>query len=137
MPRIGDLAEVRKGRSLSEDPKGEHFQVWAAAIAFDGYIDPTKAKRVRMTEDEKDYLLVEKDLVLTVDGTVNKVAVVERPGLVCGGTCVLIRPKRPEDALRIFRFLRSPEGQRKLASLARGATIPHVNISDIREIEVP
>ena len=137
MQKIGDLAEVRKGKSLAEDPKGEHFQVWAAAIAFDGYIDRTMTKKVRISEDDTDCVLLENDLVLTVDGTLDKVAIVDRPGCVCGGTCVLIRPKLTEDGLRIFRYLRSSEGKKKMAGLKRGVTIPHINISDIREIEIP
>jgi len=136
MVRLGDIAEIRKGRAKHEDPDGDYLQVTAAAIDYNGRVNRLNTKKAFASEDDPT-ILRPNDVLLTVDGTTDNVALIKGDGLLCGSTCILIRPRKSGDAYRIFSHLRSYTGQEALKSLRKGDYVPHLNIKDIRNIDIP
>ena len=79
------------------------------------------------------------DLMLAREAPVGNVAIIP-PGLkVClGQRTVLIRPDRSRVNPRyLMYFLLSNQIQAKLQSLTAGATVSHLNMRDIRSLEIP
>jgi type I restriction enzyme S subunit len=78
------------------------------------------------------------DLVLAREAPVGQVVRVPRTPRIClGQRTVLIRP----DAARVYpRFLHywllGPDAQGPMAEQAAGATVPHLNVEDIRRLDV-
>src|SRR3989454_7406736 len=81
----------------------------------------------------------EGDLILAREAPVGNVAMIS-PGLkVClGQRTVLIRPDKSRiDANYLLYLLLGPGVQGKVNLLATGATVGHLNVKDIRELELP
>lgn len=81
----------------------------------------------------------EGDLVLAREAPVGNVAVIP-PGLrpILGQRTVLIRPDPSRIHPRYLQYrLLGPEAQHRMWSLANGATVPHLNMKDIRAFPLP
>ncbi len=78
------------------------------------------------------------DLILAREAPAGNVAVIpENLPLCLGQRTVLIRPKRAVfDSEFLALLLLQPEMQRKLLACSRGATVQHVNMKDIRALDV-
>jgi type I restriction enzyme S subunit len=79
------------------------------------------------------------DLILAREAPVGNVAIV-KPGLqpCLGQRTVLIRPDPTAVLPRYLMYLLlGDEVQERMWSLANGATVPHLNMSDIRALELP
>lgn len=80
----------------------------------------------------------ENDLILAREAPVGNVAIIRRGQNVClGQRTVLIRPdNRLVDPEFLVYYLLSPNIQHVLLNSANGATVSHLNMSDIRKLEI-
>lgn len=81
----------------------------------------------------------EGDLILAREAPVGNVAMIP-PGMrpILGQRTVLIRPDRAKVEPAYLQYLMlGREVQHRMLSLANGATVPHLNMKDIRELEIP
>lgn len=78
------------------------------------------------------------DLILAREAPVGNVAIVKEGQQVClGQRTVLIRPNRNiVDPEYLVHYLLSPKMQYVLLNSANGATVSHLNMSDIRKLEI-
>ena len=78
------------------------------------------------------------DLILAREAPVGNVAIIKEGQQVClGQRTVLIRPnKNIVDPDFLVYYLLSPEMQHMLLSSANGATVSHLNMADIRKLEI-
>jgi type I restriction enzyme S subunit len=79
------------------------------------------------------------DLILAREAPAGNVAIVpENPKVCLGQRTVLIRPNRRQvDPHYLLYLLLEDSMQAKLLSYGAGATVPHVNMSDIRALPLP
>lgn len=123
------------------DPEGRHFAVGTPAMRGNR-IDFDKARRVshdtflkwtrRLAPRAGDLLLAREAPVGPV------VRIPEAPLVAPGQRTVLLRPD--EDKLNsgyAFYLLSSPSMQAALWEKAEGSTVPHLNVADIRNLELP
>jgi type I restriction enzyme S subunit len=78
------------------------------------------------------------DLILAREAPAGNVAVVPESSRIClGQRTVLLRPRRDVFVPSFLAFLLlEPGTQAKLLAKSRGATVQHVNLKDIRALEV-
>ena len=79
------------------------------------------------------------DLILAREAPVGNVAIVPREPKVClGQRTVLIRPdkKKVDPHYLLYLFL-SDQIQGRILAMASGATVGHLNVRDIRELNLP
>ena len=78
------------------------------------------------------------DLILAREAPAGNVAVIQEGQLVClGQRTVLIRPKKDVvDSNYLAYYLLAPEQQYNLLGSANGATVAHVNMSIIRNLDI-
>jgi type I restriction enzyme S subunit len=79
------------------------------------------------------------DIILAREAPVGEVGIVPEGTIVClGQRTVQLRPDRSKVAPRYLLFLLlDREMQNRMESMAAGSTVPHLNLSDIREMELP
>jgi len=138
MPKIGELAEIRKGKSTRESPTGKYRLVLISSIDREGNLDLSKLRKIDSYQDIQRNVLQADDIVLSVDGTTDKFALVPKgeKKLVVGGTCVRLRCKNRDEAKRIYEYFTSEEGQEELAKRRKGVIIKHITINELREMEI-
>ena len=101
---------------------------------------------VELIEKSRLQFLAPTDIVVMMKGNVGKVGIV--PGTVppCGpGGWILgqstmalrVKPKAGVDPRALFMLLRSPLGQRLLASIVSNATIQLISLRELLQLEVP
>lgn len=81
----------------------------------------------------------EGDLILAREAPVGNVAMIQ-PGMqpILGQRTVLIRPNREKVAPAYLQYLMlGRELQHRMWSQSNGATVPHLNMKDIRSLDVP
>lgn len=77
------------------------------------------------------------DLIFAREAPAGNVAVIQEGQEVClGQRTVLIRPKKDVDPNYLAYYLLTPKQQYKLLGTANGATVAHVNLPIIRELDV-
>lgn len=78
------------------------------------------------------------DLILAREAPVGNVAIIKNGQQVClGQRTVLIRPnKKIVESNFLVYYLLSPQMQHALLSTANGATVSHLNMADIRKLEI-
>jgi type I restriction enzyme S subunit len=79
------------------------------------------------------------DLILAREAPVGNVAIVpDNPKVCLGQRTVLLRPDREQvDPQYLDYLLLGDELQGRMAALSSGATVPHLNMSDIRSLRLP
>ena len=79
------------------------------------------------------------DLILAREAPVGEVGIVPPKTRVClGQRTVLVRPKKEKvDSRYLFFFLLTPKMKHEMICRAEGSTVPHLNMSDIRNLEIP
>lgn len=80
-----------------------------------------------------------KDLILAREAPIGNVAIIPKNLKVClGQRTVLIRPDRTQvDSNYLCYLLLGDEVQGKILGLSNGATVHHLNMKDIRNLELP
>jgi type I restriction-modification system DNA methylase subunit len=78
----------------------------------------------------------ENDLVLSLRGTIGKVAMVSKnhDGAVIDSRFVIIRSKNKKDSENLFNILKSESFQEKLKELSSGTVIPNIRHKDLEKI---
>ncbi|WP_275100173.1 restriction endonuclease subunit S [Sedimenticola hydrogenitrophicus] len=81
----------------------------------------------------------EGDLIFAREAPVGNVAIIPKGLKVCHGQrTVLIRPDKTKvDSHYLMYLMLGDELQNRMYSMASGATVPHLNMSDIRALELP
>lgn len=123
------------------DPDGEYFAVGTPAMRRN-VIDYAEARRInRHTFEDWTQRLTPRhgDLLLAREAPVGPIVQIPREENVAPGQrTVLLRP-RPGVAHErfLFYYLASPQCQAALQVKASGSTVPHLNVADVRSLEVP
>lgn len=142
---LGQIADINRGfnlmsRNETEDGK---YRVLKISDLKEGVIDYSEIARANVDEGTKvdNYLLENDDLILSIRGTTNKVAIIkgiEEPTLI-NPNLVRIRLKNKSGYLPEFiqLFMESPVGLAQLESISMGTTIRQIPIRDLREYRVP
>lgn len=105
-----------------------------------GRINYSTARKT--TQEEFDELLTSKskpqinDILLTKDGTLGRVAVVDRNGICINQSVALLRPNSNIHPQYLYYLLLSPRYQQKMISEALGTTIKHIYISKVKKMDV-
>jgi type I restriction enzyme, S subunit len=76
------------------------------------------------------------DVLLTKDGTLGRVAVVDQPGICVNQSVAVLRPNGRMNPEFMRSLLRSPKYQRRMADDAGGTTIKHIYITRVDKMLV-
>lgn len=96
----------------------------------------------RTSQDAYDSLLTNKsrpqvgDVLLTKDGTLGRVALVDRPGICVNQSVAVLRLKNSISVKFVKYLLESPPYQRKMLDDAGGTTIKHIYITVVDKMVV-
>jgi type I restriction enzyme, S subunit len=111
-----------------------------AKNVVDGRIDYASARHTSSDAFEK--LLTDKsrpnvgDVLLTKDGTLGRVAVVDKPNICINQSVALLRPNDRMERNFMRYLLSSPDYQRRMVGDADGATIKHIYITRVDKMDV-
>jgi type I restriction enzyme, S subunit len=111
-----------------------------AKNVVDGRIDYPSARHTSL--DAFTQLLTDKsrpqvgDVLLTKDGTLGRLAVVERADLCINQSVALLRPNGRMKPHFMKYLLSSPDYQRRMAGDADGTTIKHIYITRVDKMDV-
>lgn len=96
----------------------------------------------RTTWDAYDKLLTSKskpakgDVLLTKDGSIGRVAVVDRDGVCINQSVAVMRPRATTDARFLSYLLQTPYYQARMAADSDGSTIKHIYITRVDKMSV-
>ncbi|CCX38318.1 type I restriction modification DNA specificity domain protein [Clostridium sp. CAG:1013] len=115
------------------------WKITARSI-HDGYIDYSISRKT--TQEAFDNLLTDKsrprvnDVLLTKDGSIGRVSVVDRAGICINQSVALLRPtsKVKPDFLR--DLLQSPEKQKIMELQSGGTALKHIYITRVDKMEI-
>ena len=94
-----------------------------------------EAYRTKITDKSRP---VKDDVLVTKDGTLGRIAVVDREGACINQSVALIRPEQQRIAPRFLAaYLESPDGQRRMLDDAGGSTIKHIYITKLTKMAIP
>ena len=145
---LGEIAEVIRPLAETEiiDPI-DVLEVGAADIQAGGFIpQPTKTTTVSSGRAKGGGVFLQPyDLVFVIKGSVGKVSIAPKDtpkpgpgGWVVGQSMAVVRISEPDSyRMAMTVFFRSDVGQELLRRLAAGATIPFLQIRELRQLKVP
>jgi type I restriction enzyme S subunit len=93
-----------------------------------------KAYKNDLTQKSKPNL---GDILITKDGTLGRIAVVDRTGICINQSVACLRPLLDTDVRFLVHYLRSDIGQERMLADAGGSTIKHLYITKLAQMEVP
>lgn len=108
-----------------------------AKDVVDGKIDYTSARHTSRDAFETD--LTEKsrvrvgDVLLTKDGTLGRVAVVDRDDVCINQSVAVLRPNGESSGMFLSRVLRAPQMQTRLMKDSGGSAVKHLYITKVGE----
>lgn len=76
------------------------------------------------------------DILLTKDGTLGRLALVDKQGICINQSVALLRPNARIDPLYFKKLLESPNYQKKMIEDAGGSTIKHIYITIVNKMPV-
>jgi len=76
------------------------------------------------------------DILLTKDGTLGRLAIVDKVGVCINQSVAVLRPSENTSAKYLFYLLSSPKYQREMLSNAGGSTIKHIYITVVDKMKV-
>ncbi|MCG8538837.1 MAG: restriction endonuclease subunit S [Clostridia bacterium] len=139
--KLKDVAEIFRGKSImKKDIQPGKIHVLNISNIEDGQIIYDDMDTIDEEERKiKRYELLEKDLVITCRGTINKVAVYEgsNKAIIASANIIVIRFKGDILSDYVKIFLESPIGTTIIRSFQRGTTVMNINPKDIGEMEIP
>jgi type I restriction enzyme S subunit len=115
------------------------WMLTAADIA-DGHIDYSSARKtarrefVRLSRKSRPS---RGDILVTKDGTLGRVALLDRDDVCVNQSVAVLSPLEPESGAFIAQYLRSPRGQDRMIADAGGSTIKHIYITALADMLVP
>ncbi|MFA0920083.1 hypothetical protein ALP73_200343 [Pseudomonas coronafaciens pv. garcae] len=148
LSKLGDFFEILRPRQHSSASEGnEVSEVLAHDIPAFGYIRNASKKALFDLQSPKadSYFIKTDDILMTFKGVVGKAGIagdITPPGQsdwVAGQSLVLLRSRFPDQypPKALLIFLRSAIGQSLLSQAAVGATIPSIQLSTLKNIEIP
>lgn len=144
MVKLGDIADVFRGKATSKLDSGEKVGVINIADIIDNEID---YDRISFVDDEQQkiikYLLEDGDILISSRGTTIKVAMFKKQDkqYIPAVNFNIIRihesakTKIKSEYLKIF--FTSSIGQKLLASLQRGGVVMNINAKDLYSLNIP
>ncbi|WP_342244714.1 type I restriction-modification system subunit M/S [Pseudomonas sp. OTU5201] len=146
--KLGELFEILRPRQHATASSGaEVMEVLAQDLPQFGYIHSAGKETLFDLDSPKadTYFIRPNDILMTFKGVVGKAGIagpVPNPGdsgWIAGQSLVVLRSRFPEiyppEALLIY--LRSAMGQGLLSRMAVGASIPSIQLSALKEMQIP
>lgn len=142
--KLGDVANFFRPLLPSREGKGEKLNVLnVVQFSSFGYTRPEpQAEAYVEREGKTDQLIQPGDVLLCIRGSLGKVAIasddfsIDDPWIASSAS-IILRPARKEyDSRLLFLYLRSELGQELLKMLACGATVPMMQMKDLKQLEV-
>ncbi|MEH2091644.1 restriction endonuclease subunit S [Nostoc sp.] len=89
--------------------------------------------------ESREIALEEGDIILTKDGTIGRVAIIDKlPGLATiNSTMMLIRVRSPLVPRYVYHYLTGDNFQKLVADKVSGSSIPHIFQRDMVELTIP
>lgn len=145
---LEDLVQIFRAQITSSTSEGVNvFEVGAPELTPSGYLNnPKKIVKVDLRDvRDDDYFIQARDVILTIKGSVGKVAIapLDTPkpgqgGWIIGQSQCILRCKgelvTPEV---LVTFLRSDVGQMLIEQMTAGATIKFLQLKEIRKLKIP
>ena len=146
--KLGDFFEVLRPRQHSTASEGaEVNEVLAQDIPSFGYIRSAGKEALFDLQSPKadSYFIKTDDILVTFKGVVGKAGIagdVPPPGQnrwIAGQSLVVLRSRFPDQypPKALLIFLRSAVGQGLLSQAAVGASIPSIQLSTLKNIDIP
>jgi type I restriction enzyme M protein len=146
--KLGELFDIIRPRQYTTASRG--VQVWevqAQDIPQYGYIQHASKETQFDLDSPKanSYFIRPNDVLMTFKGVVGKTGIAGivpnsgRDGWITGQSLVILRSRFPEiyPPKALLIYLRSAMGQGLLSRMAVGASIPSLQLSALKELEIP
>lgn len=148
MRKLSYFFEVIRPRQHATSASGaEVFEVQAQDIPAYGYLRSASKEALFDLGSAKasSYFIRPDDVLLTFKGTIGKAGIArevpdsEEGGWIAGQSLAILRSRRPDlyPPKVLLTYLRSKMGQALLRHIAVGATIPSIQLSALKELEIP
>lgn len=146
--KLGDLFEVIRPRQHATASSGTPVcEVQAQDIPQYGYIQHASKYTLFDLDSTKanSYFIRPDDVLMTFKGTIGKTGIAsnvpaaEEGGWIAGQSLAILRSKKPDvyPPKALLIYLRSEMGQTLLKRIAVGATIPSIQLSALKDLEIP
>ena len=138
---LGDFLELITYGFTNPMPDSDDgpWKITAKSI-HDGFIDYSISRKT--TKEAFDNLLTDKsrpllnDVLLTKDGSIGRVAVVDRAGICINQSVALLRPTAEVIPEFLRDLLQSPEKQKIMEIQSGGTALKHIYITRVDKMEV-
>jgi len=148
MRKLSEFFEVIRPRQHATSTNGaEVFEVQAQDIPAYGYIHSANKEALFDLGSAKasSYFIRPDDVLVTFKGTIGKAGIArevpdnKEGGWIAGQSLAILRSKCPDlyPPKALLTYLRSDIGQALLKHMAVGATIPSIQLSALKELEIP
>lgn len=146
--KLGELFDIIRPRQHATASSGAQvMEVLAQDLPQFGYI-PGASKETLFDLDSPKadtYFIRPNDILMTFKGVVGKAGIAgsvpspELGGWIAGQSLVVLRSRFPDiyPAKALLAYLRSGMGQGLLSRMAVGASIPSIQLSALKEMEIP
>jgi type I restriction enzyme, S subunit len=100
-------------------------------------------EKARHTAERNFHLLSAKsrprigDVLVTKDGTLGRVAVLDRDNVCINQSAAVLSPLEKADGIYLSTYLQSPLGQDRMLADSGGSTIKHLYITKLAKMEIP
>ena len=146
--KLGDLFEIIRPRQHATSSSGANvFEVQAQDIPQYGYIQHASKHTLFDLDSTKanSYFIRPDDVLMTFKGTIGKTGIAsnvpaaEEAGWIAGQSLAILRSKKPDvyPPKALLIYLRSEMGQMLLNRIAVGASIPSIQLSALKDLEIP
>jgi type I restriction enzyme M protein len=146
--KLGDFFEIIRPRQhATASGSALVFEVQAQDIPLYGYIQhASKEARFDLNSTKANsYFIRPNDVLMTFKGTIGKAGIAsdvhaaEEAGWIAGQSLAILRSRNPEiyPPKAILVYLRSEMGQALLNRIAVSATIPSIQLSALKDLEIP
>jgi len=132
------VSRVTYGFTNPMPTSGDGPYMVTAADVMDGKISLLTCRRT--TQGAFDKLLSAKskprvgDILLTKDGTLGRLAIVQVPDICINQSIAVISPRNPSNSRFLFSLLSTPAYQARLIADAGGSTIKHIYITTVEKM---
>jgi type I restriction enzyme S subunit len=139
---LGSIATVLTGysfrSSLKELPKGEVIVIQAKDIDHQGKITEEGLQKIDRILSLPQTFLKPGDIVLTARGRFHAAIYLIDSPAIASSSVVIIRPDfNAVDGSYLSAYLNSSTGQTSLEKIAIGASVKALQISNLRQLEIP
>ncbi|HDS0937061.1 TPA: N-6 DNA methylase [Pseudomonas putida] len=146
--KLGELFDIIRPRQHTTASRGEQvWEVQAQDIPQYGYIQHASKETLFDLDSPKanSYFIRPNDVLMTFKGVVGKTGIAGivpnsgKDGWITGQSLVILRSRFPEiyPPKALLIYLRSAMGQGLLSRMAVGASIPSLQLSALKELEIP